>query len=118
MQGQLDNVVWGAGPKDKAVPRVSEPRLDLGILEPQQEGVEDELVILGRQEFLLLLGISSRAMGGIECLDLGLQSCQLSQPIKSRPSFRQWHWKQGKVSNALSFHLSLDDLHPSRQVTD
>lgn len=80
MHSQLDNMLWGAGPKDEAVPVVSEPRLDFGILKTQQEGVDDELVILGRQEFLLLLGISSRAMGGIECLDLGLQSCQPTHP--------------------------------------
>ena len=76
MQGQLDDVVWGSGPKDEAVARVSESRLELGVLEPQQKRVDDELVILGREEFLLLLGISGGAMGGIECLDLGLQSCQ------------------------------------------
>ena len=47
MEGQLDNVVWGASPKHEAVARVSKSRLDLGILQSQQKRVNDELVVIG-----------------------------------------------------------------------
>ena len=59
-----------AAPERHTVSLVLEARLDLGVFETQEPRVNDELWALWRQELLLLLGIASDTMGGIQGLDL------------------------------------------------
>lgn len=59
-------------PKDEAVPRVAEARLDGLVLEPQEVLVDDELLEACVQELFCLLGVSPCPVDGVEGLDLGL----------------------------------------------
>jgi hypothetical protein len=79
VSGELDDVVRRPGPEDKAVPGVLEAWLDFGALQPQQEGIDDELFEVGGEELFLLLAVSLGPVGGVECLDLGLW--QVSGPF-------------------------------------
>jgi hypothetical protein len=72
VSGELDDVIRRPGPEDEAVPGVLEARLDLGALQPQQEGIDDEFLEVGGEKLFLLLTVSLGPVGGVECLDLGL----------------------------------------------
>lgn len=52
---------------------ILEARLHVGILQAQQDRVDGQLVELGRQELVSLLGIPCCAVGGIQGLDLSLE---------------------------------------------
>lgn len=58
MRSQLDDVVWRSSPENQTVSRICKTGLQSGCLEPEQEGVNEDLVELGRSEFLPLLSIS------------------------------------------------------------
>lgn len=73
MRGQLEDVLWRSRPKDQTVPMVLKARLNAGILQPQQVGVNGQLLEVGRQELVPLLSISCRAMCSIQGLDLRLK---------------------------------------------
>lgn len=44
--GELDDVLRRSGPEHKAVPRVLKARLDARVLQPEQEGVDEDLLEL------------------------------------------------------------------------
>jgi hypothetical protein len=80
MDGELRDMVWWSRPKYQAVTWVSEPRLNSGVFQSQQDGVNDQLFEVRSQKLPLLLSISKCAVGGIQCLDIRLRtSFQLAQ---------------------------------------
>jgi hypothetical protein len=72
---------------------ILKPGLNVGILKPEQDGINAQALELGAQELFLLLGIPGDAMRGIEGLNLGLpvlsvsSCCFLILPV----------WKRGSV---------------------
>jgi hypothetical protein len=46
MAGQLHDVIRRSCPENETVPRILETRLNLGILKPQQDGVDIQLLEL------------------------------------------------------------------------
>lgn len=67
------DVVGRAGPEDEAVTGVLEARLHLGVLDPQEEGVYDELLVVRGDELLFLLLVPLRSMSLVESLNLCLK---------------------------------------------
>lgn len=76
MSGELDDVVRGTGPEDEAVSRIIEAGLNLGTLQPEEEGIDDEFLVVCGEELFLLLAISLGPVGGVEGLNLGLRWSQ------------------------------------------
>lgn len=73
MTGDFHNMMRWSGPKDQTVPRIRESGLYARVLQPQEKGVDEDLVVVGRQELGLLLGIAGHAVRCIERLYLCLQ---------------------------------------------
>jgi hypothetical protein len=72
VRGQLYNVVRRSGPEHKTVPGVLETRLEVWVLQPQQDGINAQPVELRGQELVSLLRIPRRPMRCVECLKFGL----------------------------------------------
>jgi hypothetical protein len=60
------------GPEYKAVSGILEARFDIWPLQPQEKGVNNKLLEVRRQKFLLLLFIPLDTMGRVESLNLCL----------------------------------------------
>jgi hypothetical protein len=69
---QLQNVLRRPCPEDETVPRIPEARLDIWLLQPQQDRVDTQARKLGSEEFISLLGVPCRSMPGVQGLDSGL----------------------------------------------
>jgi hypothetical protein len=63
-------VIRGPGPDHEAVAQVLEARLNLWLLEPQEVLINDELLEVGSQKLVLLLGIAFDTVSRIKLLDL------------------------------------------------
>lgn len=63
---ELEDVLWRPGPEDETVPRVREPGLDVWPLEPQEKGVDEDPLEVGRQELVPLLRVPRHPVGRVE----------------------------------------------------
>lgn len=72
MACQLHNMVRGSRPENETVPGVLEPGLYVGLLQPQEDGVNVQLLEVERQKLLPLLRISCRTVSSIKRLNLSL----------------------------------------------
>lgn len=61
-----------SSPEYKAVSGILEARLDLWSLQSQEKGINNQLLEVGREEFLLLLFIPLDTVSRVESLDLSL----------------------------------------------
>jgi hypothetical protein len=80
--GQMEDVVRGPSPEHQAIPRVSEARLQVRVLDPQEILVENELFVRVGQELFLLLGVPLLAVSGVKGLDLFLLTDHISHPAR------------------------------------
>lgn len=73
MARQFQNMVRGSCPENETVAGILEPGLYVALLQPQEYGVDVQLLEFGGQEFLPLLRISCRTVCSIKRLDLSLE---------------------------------------------
>lgn len=76
---QPNNVIWRTRPEYEAVPRVLEAWFDLGTFQPQQERVNDQLLVFAGKELFLLLLVSLGSVGRVKRLDFGLRAISGSE---------------------------------------
>lgn len=72
MRGQLDDVVRRPGPEHDAVSGIYEAGLELRVLQPEQERVDENFLELRGDELSPLLIVPGLPMSGIEGLYLSL----------------------------------------------
>lgn len=62
MRSQSDDMFWRPGPKDQTIPRIRKPTLRLEL---EKDLVDEDLLELAREEFVLLLLISGHSVRGV-----------------------------------------------------
>lgn len=65
-------MVWWSGPKDQTVSWVYEAGLQTAVLEPEQKGVDEDLLEVRRGELFPLLSVSCHPVRRIQRLDFCL----------------------------------------------